>query len=341
MPQNNNKKVPSAIDRVASLPVVLSACSTLSVLYKDTKDRNPSLKSLCEGLERRMASLTTAVYSRVSPVIVKLEPKISAANYVACKGLDWLETSFPVLQSPTDEVVAAAKNKMGDLQGVVSDAASGAAECVQHTVSWVVSRIPQVEDDDGTNQSLVQRAIRVTTLGLDSALTLSETLIDDVFPPTEEDREKAHLEGSKAAAPSRNYPVRLIRLTTKLCQRSYHAVCLKIQFVQVRETLSRSTGVVQDLQKNCQTLVWSLRGLPQYLQHQTVAVLLFFTQMYSLGHQTSKPERFQGRTGLRVVGASPSREPGRLQSALRTRPTKTHAFENGYNVKECVQSYNR
>lgn len=84
-------------------------------------------------------------------------------------------------------MVAAAKNKIGEIQGVVTAAASGAVECVQHTVTWVVSRIPQAEDDDRTNQSLVQRAIRVTTLGLDSALTLSEALVD-VFPPTEEDR---------------------------------------------------------------------------------------------------------------------------------------------------------
>uniref|UniRef100_A0A3Q3EDB0 Perilipin-2 n=1 Tax=Kryptolebias marmoratus TaxID=37003 RepID=A0A3Q3EDB0_KRYMA len=102
-------KIPSAIDRVAKLPVVRSACSTLSVLYKETKCSNPNLKCLCEGLERGMTTLTTAAYFRVSPVIVKLEPQISAANDVACKGLDWLEASFPVLQSPTDEVSCLAK----------------------------------------------------------------------------------------------------------------------------------------------------------------------------------------------------------------------------------------
>lgn len=76
---------------------------------------------------------------------------------------------------------------MGEIQGVVS----GAVECVQHTATWMVGRILQAEDD-GTNQSLVQRAIRVTTLGLDSALTSSEALIDEVFPPTEEDKGMWH-----------------------------------------------------------------------------------------------------------------------------------------------------
>ncbi|XP_037530842.1 perilipin-2 [Nematolebias whitei] len=336
---NNNQKVPSAVDRVAKLPVVRSACWTLSVLYKDTKCSNPSLKALCEGLETRMSSLTTTAFSRVSPVLVKLEPQISVANNVACKGLDWLETSFPVLQSPTDEVVAAAKNKLGEIQGVVSGAANGAVDCVQHTVTWVMSRIPQA-DGNGAKPSLVQRAISVTAVGLDAALTLSEALMDRALPPTEEDKEKAaHLvEGSEAAARSRSYPVRMIQLTAKLCRRTCHTVGSKIQSVQVWESLSRSTVLVQDLPNNCRTLVWSLQGLPQYLQHQGVSALFFITQMYNL-RSPSQPERLKGRNELQIS----NKEQVRLQSApaLRTRPSRTSVLENGCNVKECVKRNSR
>lgn len=90
------------------------------------------------------------------------------------------------------QVVAAAKNKLGEIQGVVSGAANGAVDCVQHTVTWVMSRIPQA-DGDGANRSLVQRAISVTALGLDSALTLSEALMDRALPPTEEDKGTWHI----------------------------------------------------------------------------------------------------------------------------------------------------
>lgn len=88
------------------------------------------------------------------------------------------------------QVVAAAKNKFGEIQGVVSGAANGAVDCVQHTVTWVMSRIPQA---DGANRSLVQRAIGVTALGLDSALTLSEALMDRALPPTKEDKGTWHI----------------------------------------------------------------------------------------------------------------------------------------------------
>lgn len=58
--------------------------------------------------------------------------------------------------------------------------------CVQHTVAWMIERVQQV--DDGTNQSLVERAISVATVGLDSALNMSEALVEQVLPPTEEDK---------------------------------------------------------------------------------------------------------------------------------------------------------
>uniref|UniRef100_A0A3B3UC56 Uncharacterized protein n=2 Tax=Poecilia TaxID=8080 RepID=A0A3B3UC56_9TELE len=95
---------PSAA-RLIKLPVVRSACATLSVLYSDAKSSNPGLRSLCEALESGVTALSTAACTRASPVIVKLEPQISIANNFACKGLDWLETSFPVLLSPPDEVL--------------------------------------------------------------------------------------------------------------------------------------------------------------------------------------------------------------------------------------------
>uniref|UniRef100_A0A3Q3N4E8 Uncharacterized protein n=1 Tax=Mastacembelus armatus TaxID=205130 RepID=A0A3Q3N4E8_9TELE len=98
------QKVPSAAARVAKLPVVSSVCSKLLVLYTDTKRSHPNLKSVCEVLENSVTGLGSAACDRVSPVIVKLEPQISIANDVACKSLDWLETTFPVIHAPTEEV---------------------------------------------------------------------------------------------------------------------------------------------------------------------------------------------------------------------------------------------
>uniref|UniRef100_A0A3Q1ES05 Perilipin n=1 Tax=Acanthochromis polyacanthus TaxID=80966 RepID=A0A3Q1ES05_9TELE len=97
---------PLAATRLASLPVVRSACAKLSVLYAVTKCSHPILKSACDMLESSVTALGAAARNRVSPVIAKLEPQISIANDVACKSLDWLETSFPILLSPTEQVIS-------------------------------------------------------------------------------------------------------------------------------------------------------------------------------------------------------------------------------------------
>ncbi|KAA8594781.1 hypothetical protein FQN60_011916 [Etheostoma spectabile] len=139
MPTNNNQqKMPSAAARLSKLPMVHFACSKLSVLYTDTKCSYPKMKSVCEVLE----SSVTAV---VSPVLVQMEPQISVANDVACRSLDWLETAFPVLHTPTEQ--------MHEIQDMVSVAANGTVDCAALTVAWLMNRIQQV--DNPADQSLV------------------------------------------------------------------------------------------------------------------------------------------------------------------------------------------
>ncbi|XP_043969871.1 perilipin-2-like [Gambusia affinis] len=343
MPVNNNnqKVVPNAAARLVKLPVVRSACATLSVLYRDAKSSNPSLKSLCDALESGVTALSTAACTRASPVIVKLEPQISIANNFACKGLDWLETSFPVLLSPPDEVVAAAKSKVNEIRDVVCVAAGGTVVTVQHTVTWVISRLHQAGNNE--NQSMVEKAISMASMGLDSALTMSEALVDQVLPLPEEEKieEETHLvEGFEASVRLGSYPGRMMKLTAKVCWRTYQMVGSKIHFVQITESLSRPTTLVQDLQTSCQTLVWSLHGLPQYFQHQVVSVFLFFNQMCHLSSSSSRQEHARLRSRFSAAEGSPlSKELGRSQTtpALRMRPSRTSVFENGCIVKGCVR----
>ncbi|XP_027872904.1 perilipin-2-like isoform X2 [Xiphophorus couchianus] len=252
MPVNNNnqKVVPNAAARLVKLPVVRSACATLSVLYRDAKSSNPSLRSMCEALESGVTALSTAACTRASPVIVKLEPQISIANNFACKGLDWLEMSFPVLLSPPDQVVAAAKSKVNEIRDVVCLAAGGTVVTVQHTVTWVISRLHQADNNE--NQSMVERAISMASMGLDSALTMSEALVDQVLPLPEEERieKAAHLEGFEASVRSGSYSGRMMKITAKACWRTYRMVGSKIHFVQVcyhKETHHSGSGPSDEL----------------------------------------------------------------------------------------------
>lgn len=130
---------------------------------------------------------------------------VSIANDVACKSLDWLETVFPMLLTATEQVtwqrrydslqtgpllalslpqlVATAKDKVAEIQDVVSIAANGSADCVNMGVAWLV-RLEVAQDRAG--QPLVDRAIAAAAVGVDSALTMSEALVDQMLPPTED-----------------------------------------------------------------------------------------------------------------------------------------------------------
>uniref|UniRef100_H3BZU1 Perilipin 6 n=1 Tax=Tetraodon nigroviridis TaxID=99883 RepID=H3BZU1_TETNG len=134
-----------------------------------TKRSHPGLRRVCEGLENGV----TAV---LSPVIATLEPPISIANEFACKGLDWLETAFPVLHTPTEQLVASAKTKMAELQDLVSVAANAPADCVSLGVSWLAARLEGAQD---RGRPLVDRAV-------ETALATSEALVDRMLPPAED-----------------------------------------------------------------------------------------------------------------------------------------------------------
>ncbi|XP_034746084.1 perilipin-2-like isoform X1 [Etheostoma cragini] len=340
MPTNNNQqKMLSAAARLSKLPMVHLACSKLSVLYTDTKCSYPNLRSVCEVLE----SSVTAV---VSPVLIQMEPQISVANDVACRSLDWLETAFPVLHTPTEQIVATAKNKMHEIQDVVSVAANGTVDCAAFTVAWLMNRLQQV--DNPADQSLVVRAICVAGVGLDSALITSEALLDRVLPSTEEDKEEeAHLvEGFEAATLSRRYTVRLVSLAAKLCRRTYKMFGSKMQSVEVMESFSGSTSLVQELQTSWLSLAWSLQGLPhhiqalpQYLQHQLVSMFFFISQMYDLGCPPPQPHQSDQDRSLNDA-ETPSAHNGVVQAHQQAKPTfrarwptKMSDFDTEFNVK--------
>lgn len=64
---------------------------------------------------------------------------------------------------------------MLDLRDVVNIAASGTMGCVQ-------------QGNDSAIHSLVERAVAVASVGLTSALDVSEALVDRVLPPDQEEK---------------------------------------------------------------------------------------------------------------------------------------------------------
>ncbi|NXY39615.1 PLIN3 protein, partial [Pomatorhinus ruficollis] len=90
--------------RVANLPLVSSAYDMVASAYSCTKESHPCVRSVCDAAEKGVKTLTAAAVSGAQPLLTRLEPQISTANELACKGLDKLEEKLPILQQPPQKV---------------------------------------------------------------------------------------------------------------------------------------------------------------------------------------------------------------------------------------------
>lgn len=107
------------------------------------------------------------------------------------------------------------------------------------------------------------------------------------------------------------------------------------------ENLSRSSGLVQELQTCCQTLVWNIQGLPQYVQHHLVSAFFFIAQMYNLSCPPSQRYQCNNDSSVNATEISARKEVVQLHKEATPltyrmrKPTKTPVFDR-YNIKGCV-----
>ncbi|XP_028313517.1 uncharacterized protein LOC114469850 isoform X2 [Gouania willdenowi] len=304
MKLNNNEKAEqrNAVERLCKLPIVRSACSNLSVLYSETKHSHPTITSVFNVVESRASAWSTNAVHKVSPIVVKLESQVSFANNVACKSLDWLETSFPLLLSPTEQFVATVENNIHMIQDVVSVA-----------VTWVKVRM----NGDG-EQSLIKRAFSVAEEGLESTLSLAHSV-----------------EGFDAVQAIGQYPERLLSLSAKLSKRTYRLIESKVS-----GPLPPPSVLAQNLLSNCLTLIWRMPGLPEHVQRQALITVFFILHMCRLDCPSSKQEpshRVQSRINA-TKGSPVQTDVDHMtgQFALTphvVRSTRVFRFKKRFNVQ--------
>nr|XP_012624681.1 perilipin-3 isoform X1 [Microcebus murinus]XP_012624683.1 perilipin-3 isoform X1 [Microcebus murinus]XP_012624684.1 perilipin-3 isoform X1 [Microcebus murinus]XP_012624685.1 perilipin-3 isoform X1 [Microcebus murinus]XP_020139586.1 perilipin-3 isoform X1 [Microcebus murinus] len=233
---------PSVAGRVASMPLVSSTCGMVSAAYASTKESHPHVRTVCDAAEKGVRTLAAAAASGAQPLLSRLEPQIASASGYAHRGLDKLEESLPILQRPSEQVLADAKE-------LVSSGVSGAREMVSSTVSsardTVAARVTEAVDmTRGAVQSGVDKTKSAVASGVhsvagsgvgqmvlggvDTVLGRSEQWADNHLPMT--DAELALLatspEGSGMASvqqqrQEQSYFVRLGSLSERLRQRAY------------------------------------------------------------------------------------------------------------------------
>ncbi|KAM7076920.1 perilipin-2 [Ciconia maguari] len=255
------------VSRVVNLPLVSSTYDMVSTAYITTKDNHPYLKSVCEIAEKGVKTITSVAMTSAMPIIQKLEPQIVVANNYACIGLDKIEERLPILNQPTDKVVANAKDVVVGAREAVTTTVTGAKETVAHTITGVVGKTKEAMQDSvemtksvvngSINTVLGSRVVQMVSSGVDSALTKSETLVDQYLPLTEAELEKeaAKVEGFEVGVQKPSYYIRLGSLSSKVRTRAYQQALNKVRDAKQKsqETISQlhhTVNVIEYARKN-------------------------------------------------------------------------------------------
>ncbi|KAL1783412.1 hypothetical protein HispidOSU_018699 [Sigmodon hispidus] len=244
---------PSVMDRVANLPLISSTCGMVSNAYTSTKESYPHVKTVCDVAEKGVKTLTAAAISGAQPILSKLEPQIASASEYAHRGLDRLQESLPILQQPTEKVLA-------DTKELVSSTVSGAREMVSNSVTsakdTVATHVTGAVDvtrgavqssmdmtksavASGVQSVMGSRVGQMMISGVDTMLVKSEAWADNRLPLT--DTELALIatspEGSDMASlqqqrQEQNYFVRLGSLSERLRNHAYEHSLGKLRNVR-------------------------------------------------------------------------------------------------------------
>uniref|UniRef100_A0A670KAR7 Perilipin n=1 Tax=Podarcis muralis TaxID=64176 RepID=A0A670KAR7_PODMU len=304
-PENQEPDQQNVVSRVVSLPLVSSTFDMVSSAYASTKETHPYLKSVCDVAEKSVKTLTAAAVGGAQPLLTKLEPQIATANQYACKGLDKLEEKLPILQQPSEKVVADTKElvstKVTGARDTVSGTLNGAKDAVAGGVSGVVEmakgavhggvQMTRSVVAGSVNTVLGSRVGQMVTTGMDVVLGKSEELVDHYLPMT--DKELAELatsvEGFEIATveqqkEQRSYFVRLGSLSAKLRHRAYQHSLGKL-----RDAKQSTQDALAQLHQTIELMEHVKQGMDQKIQSGQEKV----HQMWKQWSQKQSPELSQ------------------------------------------------
>ncbi|NWT31022.1 PLIN3 protein, partial [Cardinalis cardinalis] len=231
------------LSRVASLPLVSCACGAVASAYGRTKERHPCVGSVCDAAEKGVRTLTAAAVSGAQPLLTRLEPQISTANKLACRGLDKLEEKLPVLQQPPERVTggghgpgpgAAWAAGTSCPWAVPWQVVAGTRELVSGTVSGAVARTRSA-----LGAVAGTRVGRLLATGVGTVLGKSEELLDRHLPGVDEELGTEVTRGTEVAPQERqrrwqSYFVRVGSLSARLPHRALRRSLGDLQRARLR-----------------------------------------------------------------------------------------------------------
>ncbi|XP_076000014.1 perilipin-2 [Genypterus blacodes] len=256
----------NVVERVTNLPLVSSTYGLVSSVYSNTKDTHPYIRCVCEAAEQGVRTITSVALTTASPIIDKLEPQIAIANNLACKGLDRIEKTLPILHQPSEKIVSNAKDVVNSAKDVASVTVSGVKDTVSDTLTCVVSRTRGAMQDgvektiDVVNGSvstvLESRVVQMVSSGMDTALSTSESLVEQYLPLTQDQLEEEAKLVSGFDKQDESYYVRLGSLSTKLRTRAYTRAVTR-----VRDGKHRSLEFISQLNSTVDLIEFGRRNI--------------------------------------------------------------------------------
>ncbi|XP_078532092.1 perilipin-2-like isoform X1 [Lissotriton helveticus] len=256
----------NVVSRVVSLPLVSSAYDMVSSAYANTKENHPYLRSVCEVAEKGVLTITAVAFTTAKPILQKMEPQIAVANTYACIGLDKIEEKLPILHQPSDQIVSKASDIVVGAKDVLSSTVTGAKDTVAHKITGVVVKTKEAVHgsvemtkaavNGSISTVLGSHVVQIMNSGVDTALTKSETLIDQYLPLTEEELEYTNNEEFHATTQKPNCYVRLGSLSAKVRKRAYQQALNR-----VRDAKSRSQDAISQLHHTVDLIEYARRNI--------------------------------------------------------------------------------
>ncbi|XP_004623353.1 perilipin-1 isoform X2 [Octodon degus] len=180
----------NVLQRVMQLPVVSGTCECFQKTYASTKEAHPLVASMCNAYEKGVQGASSLAAWGMEPVVRRLSTQFTAANELACRGLDHLEEKIPALQYPPEKIASelkgtisnrlrSARNSISVPIASTSDKVLGAtlAGC---ELAWGVAR-------ETAEYATNTRAGRLASGGADLALSGIEKVVEFLLPPAKEE----------------------------------------------------------------------------------------------------------------------------------------------------------
>uniref|UniRef100_K7F5C1 Perilipin n=1 Tax=Pelodiscus sinensis TaxID=13735 RepID=K7F5C1_PELSI len=273
----------NVLKRVASLPLVSTACDLAATAYTSTKESHPYVKSLCDMAEKGVTSLTSVAASSEQPAPPALEPQVATGTESAPEVPDKGEENLPTLQQTELWSMASQQDAMSDTQELVSSRLTDVKESMTRVVDMTKEAM---QDGMKTTRSVIAEGMstvvesrmgQLAISGMEAMLEKSEALLDHYLPMTEDELAELaeSVEGAEVSAEQpqehRSYFVRLGSLSTKLRQRAY-----RYSLDKMRRTSHSISEALSQLQQTMGLIDYIKQGvtLPdvqEKLQHMWVS----------------------------------------------------------------------